>query len=344
MMTTEKDDTVCSDSKQSDMAQLAETIMGRAREVIEIEMEALQQLGHQLDHQFVQVVQSIENCSGRVIVTGMGKSGIIGKKIAATLSSTGTPAYFLHPAEGSHGDLGMILKQDVVLVISNSGETPEVAELLPALKRLGTVIVAMTGRVESTLAKQSDFTLNISVPKEACSLGLAPTASTTATLALGDALALVLLDRRNFSQEDFALVHPAGTLGKRLLVRVSDIMHTGEALPLVYKDTQFAEALLEVSEKKLGLALVLEKDGSLAGLLTDGDIRRAIMRFSSDLQSIHLTDMMTLNPRCIDAQAMAIVALKEMEASKITALVCCDADSRPIGVIHLHDLIKSGIV
>jgi arabinose-5-phosphate isomerase len=315
----------------------------RAREVIDIEIEGLYQLKHHLDEQFVKVVEAIETCEGRIIVTGMGKSGLIGKKIAATLSSTGTPAYFMHPSEGSHGDLGMILAQDLVLALSNSGETPEILNILPALNQLGATLVALTGRKESTLARHSQLVINTAVPQEACSLGLAPTSSTTATLVLGDALSMVLLDRRGFSRQDFARFHPAGALGKRLLVHVYDLMHTEKALPLISKNAGFTEALLEISEKKLGLALVTEADGQLAGLLTDGDIRRAIMRFS-DLNAIQVSEAMTINPKVISSQAMAIEALQQMETFKITALVCCNEKHKPIGIIHLHDLLNAGIV
>lgn len=320
------------------------SVLARARGIVDIEIQALDDLKRQMDGDFVRAIELMEACSGRVIVTGMGKSGIIGKKIAATLSSTGTPAYFLHPAEGSHGDLGTLMKQDVVLAISNSGETPEILGILPLIKRFGVPLISMTGRMDSTLAQQGDVVLNVAVQQEACPLGLAPTASTTATLALGDALAVVLLERRGFSEEDFALFHPAGSLGKRLLLRVQDIMHPESALPLVTEDTPFLEALMEVSLKKLGLAIVLDAQGDMRGVLTDGDVRRALTRFP-DPRDIRLPDVMTKAPKTIPPDELAVTALRHMEEHQITALIVCPSDSstQPIGALHLHDLLKAGL-
>ncbi len=317
-------------------------VLSRARSVIDVEIQALEEIKTQLDTDFVKAIELIERCAGRVIITGMGKSGIIARKIAATLSSTGTPAYFLHPAEGSHGDLGMIMKQDVVLAISNSGETPEVLNILPLVKRFGVPLIAMTGKTESTLAAQSDAVLNISVQKEACPLNLAPTASTTATLALGDALAVVLLERKGFTQEDFALFHPAGALGKRLLLRVRDLMHTGNALPLVHLETPFLDALIEISSKKLGVAFIIDANDKMLGILTDGDVRRALMQYP-DARTIPLEAVMTRSPKTIDEDDLAVKALRIMEECKITTLAITTTDGRVRGVIHTHDILKTGI-
>jgi arabinose-5-phosphate isomerase len=329
----------------SDVPQQAtpgETILARARGIVDIEIEALEDLKNQMDEHFVRAIELIEACTGRVIITGMGKSGLIGKKIAATLSSTGTPAYFLHPAEGSHGDLGMLMKQDIVIAISNSGETPEILGILPLVKRFGVSLIAMTGKTNSTLAQQGDIVLNIAVRQEACPLGLAPTASTTATLALGDTLAVVLLERRGFTENDFAMFHPAGNLGKRLLLKVADVMHQGEALPLVKLDTPFLDALMQVSLKKLGMAIILNDEGHMEGILTDGDVRRALTRFS-DPRQIPLQEVITRSPKRIESHELAVTALRLMEEHKITVLVCCHPDGSPQGVIHLHDILKTGI-
>ncbi len=317
-------------------------LLSRARGIVDIEIQALEDLKAQMDEQFVKAITLMEACQGRVIITGMGKSGLIGKKIAATLSSTGTPSYFLHPAEGSHGDLGMLMKQDVVIAISNSGETPEILGILPLVKRFGVPLIGMTGNLQSTLAQQSDVTLNIAVRQEACPLGLAPTASTTATLALGDTLAVVLLERRGFSEEDFAMFHPAGNLGKRLLLRVSDVMHTGDRLPLVSLQTPFLEALMEASRKQMGMAIVLDEQGVMQGVLTDGDVRRALTRFS-DPRSIALAEVMTRAPKQIEPDELAVTALRLMEEHKITALISCSPQGQPIGAVHMHDILKTGI-
>lgn len=319
-----------------------DALLARARGVVDVEIQALEDLKAQMDGQFVKAVKLIEACSGRVIVTGMGKSGHIGKKIAATMSSTGTPAYFLHPAEGSHGDLGMITRKDLVVAISNSGETPEILGILPLVKRFGIPMIAMTGKPDSTLARQSEAVLNIAVRQEACPLGLAPTASTTATLALGDALAVVLLERRGFSADDFALFHPAGSLGKRLLLRVSDLMQTGDNLPVIPANTPFLDALVEVSRKKLGLGILVDASGRMLGILTDGDIRRALTRFP-DPRGIILTEVMTRSPKLIEPDDLAVTALRLMEENKITALISCDEEGRPIGAVHMHDILKTGI-
>jgi arabinose-5-phosphate isomerase len=313
-----------------------------ARSVFDVEIDALKTVRQNLDAHFVQAISLLEKCQGRVVITGMGKSGIIGKKIAATLSSTGTPSLFLHPAEGSHGDLGVLTRQDVVIAISNSGETPEILGILPLIKRFGVSLISMTGKPESTLGQQGDCVLNIAVPREACPLGLAPTASTTATLAMGDALAVTLLERRGFSEEDFALFHPAGSLGKRLLLRVQDLMHTDNTLPLITENTPFLDALVAVSEKKLGVGIITDNQGQMVGILTDGDVRRALTRFE-DPRQIPLTDIITRSPKTIEADELAVTALRLMENHQITVLVINNDQQKPIGLIHLHDLLKAGL-
>jgi arabinose-5-phosphate isomerase len=318
-----------------------------ARRVLDLEIQALERLHHTLDARFYHAVclleQSQSQQKGRVVVTGMGKSGHVGRKIAATFSSTGTPAYFMHPAEGSHGDLGLLTPHDVVLAISNSGETPELLSLLPTIERLGVPILSLTGRAESTLGKRSAVVLEISVPKEACPMNLAPTTSTTLTLALGDALAVALLERNGFTPDDFALFHPAGTLGKQLLLKVGTLMQTGAALPLNRCSDTVLEALVEMSSKGLGLTLVLDAEQRLEGLLTDGDIRRALQRHP-DLLTLPLAQCLTRNPKTIEPTALAVKALRLMETSKITALVVEDPATRTVlGVLHLHELLRAGL-
>jgi arabinose-5-phosphate isomerase len=327
--------------------------LSQARHVFTIEQAGLTAVANRLDASFERAIEVLLACKGRVIVTGIGKSGIIGKKIAATLASTGTPASFLHPTEGSHGDLGLLTRDDVVLAISYSGQTDEVLSLLPAIKRLGLPIIAMTGAPASLLAQRSDVSLNIAVPEEACPMGLAPTASTTATLALGDALAVVLLQGRGFTATDFALVHPAGSLGKRLLLTVSDLMHTGDALPMVTPEASFLEALLEMGDKKLGMTLVMSSDHqTLLGILTDGDVRRALTRPEVKTQGVHhlcVQDVLeTRMPKTITPDDLAVSAMRLMESHHITALVVMPPNnssnvSRPLGVIHLHDIIRQGL-
>lgn len=276
--------------------------------------------------------------------TGMGKSGIIARKIAATMASTGTPSFFLHPAEGVHGDLGMITKGDVVVAISNSGKTREVLEVIPVVKRLGLKLIAMTGNLESELAKRADVVLDISVEREACPLGLAPTASTTAALVMGDALAMALLKRKGFRKEDFAFVHPAGSLGKRLLLRVEDLMHVGGEIPIVKPETPMKDVVLEISTKRLGMTTVVDDEGRLIGVITDGDLRRLIERMGKAMFDAKAKDVMTKNPKTIRKDALAVKALGEMERYSITSLVVVDNKNKVEGVIHLHDLLKSGIV
>lgn len=319
----------------------------QAKRVLRIEADAVARLIDHLDENFVRAVDLIMNCKGRVVVTGMGKSGHIGNKIAATLASTGTPALFLHPAEGIHGDLGMVTKGDLVIALSNSGETEELSRMLPSLKRIGIKIIALTGNLESTLARNSDVVIYVGVTEEACPLGLAPTASTTATLAMGDALAVVLLNRRGFREEDFACFHPGGSLGKRLLLRVRDIMHTGDAVPTVAVDTLIKDAIYEISSKKMGVTAVLDPAGKLLGVISDGDLRRWMEKTEKtgeNLLAKRAGDIMTPDPKVIGKDALAAEAMAIMENNSITCLMVLDADRRPEGVIHLHDLLKAGVV
>jgi arabinose-5-phosphate isomerase len=311
--------------------------------VLAIEARAVQTLIDRLDATFVQAVDLLAQCKGKVVVSGMGKSGLIGQKIAATLASTGTPAFFLHPAEGVHGDLGMLARRDALIAISNSGETQEILQLLPYVERMGIPVVSLTGRMNSTLAKNSDVTLDISVAEEACPMGLAPTASTTATLAMGDALAVALLQKRGFKEEDFAQFHPGGTLGRRLLVKVKDLMHTGADLPQVAESVAGTAAMLEMTAKKLGMTTVVDQAGRLAGIITDGDLRRFIQR-GGDFGKATAGELASRNPKTITAEALAAKAVEIMERFSITTLVVVEDDRRIAGVIHLHDLLKHGIV
>jgi arabinose-5-phosphate isomerase len=318
-------------------------MLDRAKKVLRIEADAVAALIDRLDGGFEKAVRMIIACKGRVVVTGMGKSGLIGKKIAATLASTGTPALFLHPAEGIHGDLGMIMKADIIIAISNSGETEEMVKLLPVFKRLGVPVIAMTGGKTSTLAKASDITIDVGVKEEACPLGLAPTASTTATLAMGDAISIALLEVRGFKEEDFACFHPGGSLGKRLLLRVEDLMHMGDAVPVVNYSTSMRDALFVITDKKLGMTTVVDDDGKLVGIITDGDLRRYLEK-STDLFERKAGDLSSANPKMISRNALAAEAVATMEKFSITALVSVDGDGKPIGIIHLHDLLKAGVV
>ncbi len=313
------------------------------RRVLQIEARAVQALAERLDETFAQAVDVLAQCRGKIVVTGMGKSGIVCRKIAATLTSTGSPAVFLHAAEGAHGDAGVFVKGDVVLALSQSGETEEVLRLLPIFKRLELPLVAMTGRPDSTLGRAAEVVLDVHVEEEACPLGLAPTASTTAALALGDALAVALLERKGFRAEDFAVLHPAGFLGKRFL-RVADLMHRGDAIPLVDPDAGFSTVLSEITGKRLGITGVIDGSGALIGVITDGDLRRALERIE-DIRAARARDVMTRNPKTIPADALAARAVAEMERHSITALFILDAASRrPIGIVHLHDLLKAGVV
>jgi arabinose-5-phosphate isomerase len=319
----------------------------QAKRVLRIEADAVARLIDRIDENFDKAVDLIMGCRGRVVVTGMGKSGHIGNKIAATLASTGTPALFLHPAEGIHGDLGMVTKGDIVIALSNSGETEELSRMLPSLKRIGIRIIALTGNTDSTLAKSSDVVIDVGVKEEACPLGLAPTASTTATLAMGDALAVVLLDRRGFKEEDFACYHPGGALGKRLLLRVQDIMHTGDAIPTVAEEALVKDAIYEISSKKMGVTAVVDTAGRLVGVISDGDLRRWMERTEKtgeNLLAKKAREIMTRDPKMIAKEALAAEAVAIMENSSITCLLILDPGKRPEGVIHLHDLLKAGVV
>lgn len=313
-----------------------------AKEVLDIEAKSILRLKNNIGEEFDKAIDILYNCKGRVIVTGMGKSGLIGKKIAATMSSTGTPTYFLHPAESTHGDSGVITRNDVIIAISNSGETQELLNLLPLIKRFGCEMIGMTGKLNSTLSKTSEVVLDISVEREACPLGKAPTASTTATLAMGDALAVCLMEKKGFTKEDFLLFHPSGKLGKGLTYKVRDLMITGDKMPLVSESESFKDVINTISEYKLGMAMVLNDDKTLAGVLTDGDIRRTVIKYP-DTSNIKVKDVMTVNPKRITSDAYAASALNLMEKYSITALAVVDEGNVPVGVIHVHDLLRAGV-
>jgi len=317
----------------------------RARDVLDIEARGILSLIERLDESFVQAVDILYGCKGKVVVTGMGKSGLICRKIAATLSSTGTPSLFLHAGDGIHGDMGMIMKGDIVLAVSNSGETDEILKLLPIIKRLGLKLIVMTGNPNSTLSRAGDVILNVAVKEEACPLGLSPTASTTAALAMGDALAVVLLEKRGFREQDFALRHPGGILGRKLLLRVEELMHRDGDLPVVYEETPMKETLLEITSKRLGVTGVIDSRGDLIGVITDGDLRRGLESKGDTFFRLKAKELMSRNPKTIPADALAARAVAMMEQYSITSLfVLEDGERRPIGVVHLHDLLKAGIV
>jgi len=308
-----------------------------------MEADAVEQLSRRLDDNFATACQTILDCQGRVVITGMGKSGHIGNKIAATLASTGTPSFFVHPGEACHGDLGMITKNDVVIAISNSGSTAEVITILPLIKRLGIPLISMTGNPESELSMAACANLDVGVDSEACPLNLAPTTSTTVTLAMGDALAIALLESRGFSAEDFAFSHPGGALGRKLLLRVSDIMHKDKEVPRVLADQPLHQALLVMTEKGFGMTTVVSADNTLLGVFTDGDLRR-IVDGKVDINSATMADVMSPNPKTIDEDILAAQALKIMEDSSITALIVEDKNNHPIGVLHMHDILRAGVV
>lgn len=318
-------------------------LLEHGRDVIRLEAEALLTLERRMDERFTHACELIRACTGRVIVTGMGKSGHIGGKIAATLASTGTPAFFVHPGEASHGDLGMITPTDLVLAISNSGETDEILRILPIIKRMGVRLIVMTGRVDSSLARQADVVLDVGVAKEACPLNLAPTASTTATLAMGDALAVALFRARGFTREDFARTHPAGQLGRRLLLYVSDVMHTGTEIPLVPESASLREALLEMTSKKLGMTGVVDGQGRLIGILTDGDLRRLLNR-QVDVYTAGIAEVMTRNPKVTTADRLAAETVAMMESYRINGLFVVDEHHRVVGALNMHDLLRAGVV
>lgn len=318
------------------------SIRDLAMEVLQIEADSILKLKERIGEDFEKAIDILYGCKGRVIVTGMGKSGHIGRKIAATLSSTGTPSYFLHPAESTHGDSGLITRDDVVIAISNSGETAELMNLLPLIERFGVKMIAMTGKKESTLGKKSDVVLDISVEKEACPLGKAPTASTTATLAMGDAVAICLLKKRGFTEEDFLMFHPSGALGRGVLYHVSDLMITGERIPVLSENTKFLDTIRFISDKKLGCAIMVDANGVMTGILTDGDIRRTLLKYNNTA-SLIAKDVMTKNPKIIQATDLAAKALHIMEKHSITSLAVCDEKGKPVGIIHIHDLLKAGV-
>jgi arabinose-5-phosphate isomerase len=314
-----------------------------ARKVLLTEAKEIEALASNLDASFNAAVALILHCKGRIVVSGMGKSGHIGGKIAATLASTGTPAFFMHPAEASHGDLGMIASGDVVITLSNSGESDEILNVLPTIKRLGAKVIAITGNKTSTLAKQSDIHLSAEVSQEACPLGLSPTASTTVALALGDALAVCVLDCRDFSAEDFAKSHPGGSLGRRLITRVNDVMRTGDAIPSVIESSLLSDALLEMTQKSLGFTAIINQDQTLKGIFTDGDLRR-IFGSGKNTQSTKVIDVMHANPTTINAQKLAAEAVELMEHHKINGLLVTDENNKLVGAFNMHDLLLAKII
>ena len=322
----------------------ASSLRQSALAVISIEARAIEVLKARIDDNFLHACQLMFACPGRVVVSGMGKSGHIARKIAATLASTGTPAFFVHPGEASHGDLGMITQKDVVLALSNSGETDELLTILPVIKRQGIPLIVMTGNPDSSLAAMGDVHLDVSVPEEACPLGLAPTASTTAALVMGDALAIALLEARGFTDEDFARSHPAGLLGRRLLLHIADIMHAGEQVPRIAADASLSDALVEMTRKGLGMTAIVDGQGKLLGIFTDGDLRRAVDNNNIDLRTTPVTSLMTVNPKTISADKLAIEAARLMEAHKIHALLVTDADDRIVGALNIHDLLRARVV
>lgn len=317
--------------------------LAMAREALLIEANAVRALIDKLNSHFAGAVDAILNCQGRVILVGVGKSGLIAKKIAATFASTGTPSFFIHATEASHGDLGMITHKDVVIALSNSGQTEELIDVLPAIRRLGAQIVAITGKLDSPLAQQADFVLDGSILKEACPLNLAPTASTTAALALGDALAVVVLKARGFSEQDFARSHPGGSLGKKLLTLVGDVMRQNERIPRVLPDTPLSQAILEITRKGLGMTAVVDENDLLLGIFTDGDLRRLIEQ-NQDLRKLQVHEVMNTNPKCIAPQKLAVEAVHMMELAHISQLIVTDPDQRVVGALNFHDLFEAKVV
>ncbi|KRW57466.1 KpsF/GutQ family sugar-phosphate isomerase [Pseudomonas sp. TTU2014-080ASC] len=314
-----------------------------AQRTIRLEIEAIQDLLQRINADFVRACQLLLNCKGRVVVVGMGKSGHIGNKIAATLASTGTPSFFVHPAEASHGDMGMITREDVVLALSNSGSTAEIVTLLPLIKRLGITLISMTGNPDSPLAQAAEVNLDARVAQEACPLNLAPTSSTTVSLVLGDALAIALLEARGFTAEDFAFSHPGGALGRRLLLKVENVMHHGDDLPNVKRGTSLRDALLEMTHKGLGMTVVTESDGTLAGIFTDGDLRRTLDR-NVDVRLATIDEVMTVGGKTARPEMLAAEALKIMEENKISSLVVINPNNQPIGAFNLGDLLRAGVM
>lgn len=331
-------------NKRQKNSDVHSSVLDIAKKVLKTEAEAVHALIERLNSDFEKAVDILFASKGRVVVSGMGKSGLVGKKIAATLASTGTPAFFLHPAEASHGDLGMVTERDVIIAISNSGETDELTGLIPFLKRFGIKLISMTGNPGSSLSKASDVTLDVSVREEACPMGIVPTASTTATMAMGDALAVALLVKRGLNEKDFAFFHPSGTIGKRLFITVKDLMLTGDRLPVVSVDTPMSKAVIEMSSKRLGHAIVIDKDKRITGVITDGDVRRGLEKWRRKFFEMTAEKIMTKKPKTISGEELAAKALSIMEGRSITALIIPDAAGRPVGIIHLHDILKQGIV
>jgi len=311
--------------------------------VVDTTIQALMAISKRLDHHFAKACHYLLSSKGRIAVMGIGKSGHVARKIAATLASTGSPAFFVHPAEARHGDIGMITRDDTILVLSKSGETEEIVSLLPFIKRLDIPLIAITGSPHSTLAQMANVNLDVSVEKEACPLGLAPTTSTTAALVMGDALAIALLEKRGFTENDFALSHPGGSLGKQLLLRVDEVMHQGQTMPIVNQDAFLKTALVEMTQKKLGMTTVVNQQGELVGIFTDGDVRRAFDK-NADVQKTTVNQVMTKNPKVISPHLLAAEAVRIMETYKITALIVTNEHNHPIGVVHMHDILRAGVI
>lgn len=318
-------------------------LIATGKRTIDLEASCVAVLSERLDEHFVKACQLMLSCEGRIVVIGMGKSGHIGNKIAATLASTGSPAFFVHPGEASHGDMGMITSKDVVLALSNSGTTAEILTILPLIKRMNAPLISMTGSTTSTLAQAADAHLDVSVAEEACPHGLAPTSSTTTALAMGDALAIALLEARGFSAEDFAFSHPGGALGRRLLLKVEDIMHSGEQIPRVSETTPLGQALLEITEKKLGMTAIVDAQNQLLGIFTDGDLRRTLDQ-GVDIHSVQVNEVMTSHCKTIKPDILAAEALRIMEEGKINALIVTDEQNHPVGALNMHDLLRAGVI
>ncbi|MDX1513379.1 MAG: KpsF/GutQ family sugar-phosphate isomerase [Gammaproteobacteria bacterium] len=321
----------------------ADRLIRAGREVIETEARALGDLASRVDEAFVRACNLMYACRGRVVVTGMGKSGHVGRKIAATLASAGTPAFFLHPGEASHGDLGMITEEDVVLALSNSGDTAEILTILPVIKRLGVPFISLCGEPDSRIAKEADVNIDVSVEQEACPLGLAPTASTTAALAMGDALSIALLQARGFSAEDFARSHPGGRLGRRLLLHISDVMHTGDGIPAVTADAKLSEALMEMTRTRLGMTAIVDADRKVLGIFTDGDLRRAFER-ETDVHKVRISEVMTPGCTTVKPDLLAAEGLNIMQQRAINALLVLDENERLVGALNMHDLLRAGVL
>ncbi|MCH8301057.1 MAG: KpsF/GutQ family sugar-phosphate isomerase [Candidatus Marinimicrobia bacterium] len=319
-----------------------ELTIQKAKEVIRVEADAIAALSSRIDGNFVDAVELVFECKGRVIVTGVGKSGLVARKIAATLASTGTSAFFIHAAEGLHGDLGVVREEDVILIVTKSGETSEISALIPQLRNIGVKLITITGTLDTSLTRVSDIVLDASVKEEACPHDLAPTASSTAALVMGDALAVALLERRGFTMEDFASIHPGGNLGKKLLTRMEDLMYTGDHLPIMQEDSLFKDVILEMNRKRFGAVCIVDDKGKLKGIITEGDLRREIEKGEAILQS-KASESMSTKPKVVSAQTLAVDALALLEEFNILQLITVDEDGKPIGMIHLHDLLDAGI-